>query len=267
VAVQWEGIAAGEALADLANRLGQPIWRTEAGRRRAGRTRVHLVARHLTGFQAICVLCRLAGLEWTVIDGVVAVTDAESTPAAWRLSSLAIRSRVLRAPPTGVRGQVGKDTADLDLVDVTIATATARLSEAYGLNLWLPDEVRTRQTLISLQGKAMPVGDAIAAVARQLGVRPTEADGVVWLLPDGLTERVLGSQPARASSRRGGDRRLGSSWIRLREGDLAAEGWGRDIRAVRQRGFLKEGKREAEGSAGSGRKDVTTGRARPAIPR
>ncbi len=265
VAVRWEGIPASEALADLANRLGQPIWRTETGRQRASQTRVHLVARHLTGFQAICVLCRLAGLRWTVIEGVVAVTDAESAPAAWRLSSLAIRLRALRDPPTGVRVRVGKETADLDLVDATIAAATARLSEAYGLNLWLPDKVRTSQVLISLQGKAVPVADAIAAMARQLRVRPTQADGVVWLLPDQLGQRLFDSQPVRDSARRVGDGSFESGWVRLREGDLAAEGWARDVRAVRQRRWLKEGK--GASGAGAGHKSVKTGAARAAIPR
>ncbi len=235
LAVQWEDLSAAEALADLANRLGQPIWTSDNVRQQASQTRVRLVARHLTGDQALSALCRLAAWDWTWTDGAIAVTVASHTPSGWRMRSAALRSHVVRERPQRARVSAREATADLDLVDATATAAAARLTEAYGLNLWLPEPVRNRQVLITLRGQSMPAADAVAGLARQLGTQPVEADGVVWLLSDDLAGTFGNARPTTAPTGKvvvsAGPKRR---WTTLRAGAVTAEGWSDEIGAVRR---------------------------------
>ena len=246
VAVQWQGATSAQVVADLADRLGRPIWMTDAARRRAGRTRVRFAARHLTGFQAVSALCRLAGLRWLVIDGAIVLTDATRTPGAWRLASRALRLRVLAEHPQWARAHAGRSAADLDLVDTTPSAALARLGDAYQLDLWMSEAVRSGQTLVTPRGVAIPLKQAIAEFARQLAVRAVDSDGVIWLLardePGSVVEGAFAEEAGPGVPER---ETVGQAdrWIRLRAATIIAEGRADDIRAVRQwRGAHGEGR-------------------------
>ena len=72
------------------------------------------------------------------------------------MRSAALRLHVVRERPQRTGGSAREATADLDLVDATATAAVARLTDAYALNLWLPEPVRDRQVLITLRGRSVP---------------------------------------------------------------------------------------------------------------
>jgi hypothetical protein len=235
IAVQWRDLAADVALVELSTRLGQPVWASAAASRQARETRISLLVKHLNGFQAVCLLCRMADLEWVAVDNVIAVTVAKRTPISWRSGARALRSRVLRAHPEWGRARVGNAAADLDLLDVTVESAMSRLSEAYGVDLWAPQRVWASQTLITLRGKGIPRSRALALLAEQVGVRAVEADGAIGLVP-----KSSGTVRTRPASIEGkgvptfADGDASGKWITLKERNVSAEGWAEDIEAVRQ---------------------------------
>jgi len=227
--LKWEGITAADAFADLSNRTMQPIWMTDAARQESAQARVHLVARSLNGFQALSVLCRMAGLEWLMVEDVVAVAPAASTPTVWRLGGANLRSRVLGDHPDWNRATPGKPTADVDLVDVTATVAAGQLSETYGLSLVLHGVLRTSQKLITLQGRSVPAREAVSELARQLGAQVREELGVVWLSPPLAHGGAAISQPVRLDTEPPRSR----VWRSVQAGQVTAEGWADEIDAMR----------------------------------
>ncbi len=232
--VQWEDVPATKALGLLVNQFQRPIWTSDRARQRASQTRVHLVARHLVAFQVLNVLCRMAGLHWTLCDGVVAVTDAARTPRSWQASARALRSRLLAEHPACARTHVGNPTADLDLVDVTASAAIDRVQEAYELSLWAPKPVRTRQVLVTLRGKAMPIAETMTSLSQQLGVRAVAADGLFWLLPAAQAKSLEMPAPTSQATAPLVERADAGSreWTTLKTGRVTAVGWADDIRGV-----------------------------------
>jgi hypothetical protein len=237
VAVHWQGIAAADALADLANRIGKPIWTSDLARQRVRETPLTMTARHLTGLGALNVVCRLVGLNWTLVDGVVAISDVRETPSAWKLVGEAIRSAVDGSRPGWSKPIVEHTTADLDLVDVSIATAVEQIAEAYGLSLWVSDDVRSRQELITLKGEAVPMTVAITTLEERLQVRALESDGVIWLVPAdaaGSFQQPANTAPPAERPTTGTHVSQGNEWVRLNNGAVAAEGWEQDVYAAQE---------------------------------
>jgi hypothetical protein len=228
--IQWEGVAAASARGDLTNALERPIRLAESASQQYSQIRLHLVGRRLNGFQALGAFCRMTGLDWTPIEGAIVLTKPDRTPAVWRSVGRAWRTRLLREHPEWSRAHVGKPAADLDLVDVTSMAAAARLAGAYDVNVSLSTEVATSQTLVSITGRSMAVGEALSELSRQLDTQVLEQDGIFWIgtaeRKDHPVEPLEAPREVRQSTSR--------LWQSVRTDVFTAEGWPEEISAVRE---------------------------------
>ncbi len=229
VAVVWDGIPAVDALADLADRLQQPIWMADNIRQQCGKTQVYFSARHLNGFQLMGVLCRIAGLNWAPSEGVVVLTDSSKTPTAWRLSGAACKARILKDHPEWSRVDAARSSADLDLVDVTPSAAVAALGTAYSVPVWLDPRLSESQSLVTVRGQAVPLAKAMEEFAAQLNAQLVQADGVYWVQAEVRAPRLpsITTRVGRSSASEG------RVWQSLDNGASRAEGWTDEIQPVR----------------------------------
>ncbi len=229
VEASWADVTASQAVIDLANQLGRPIWMSDAARQHAARTRIHFTGRGLNGYQALSALCCLADLHWIIAEDLAAITPLAATPMGWRLIGFAYRARIRKEHPEWERARVAKPTADLDLVDATPMAATDVLGEAFSTNIGILGHAQPNQKLVSLQRQGINVAGAVAELARQLDVRVLEAAGIFWLVfRESLKESEIGSNPARQPMRRP----MSRAWKTLRSGSVEAAGWADEIAAI-----------------------------------
>ncbi|MBN1346910.1 MAG: hypothetical protein JXQ73_29745 [Phycisphaerae bacterium] len=236
IAVQWENVPAVQAITDLATRFNQPMWTSEAARRRIEESRVHLTARHLTGYQALSALCRIVRLDWAMADRVVVLTTPQETPSLWRAGVRGLRRLALRQRPDWGQARVETRTASLDIVDATVSAAGAKLSEAYGLNLWVSDEVRASQALLTIEGSSVDVSEAIQKLAEQCKACVLEQEGVFWVGSRDGSDVAGGQQVALATSQAapGAMPSESHSWVTIEGGAVTVDGFADDIEAVRR---------------------------------
>jgi hypothetical protein len=230
VSVRWLDISAAEALADLANQIRQPIWTTDGARARSAGCRVRFEAKRLNGYQAMNALCRMSGLSWTIMEDLIAVTLSEATPASWRASSALLQKRQLREHPDWAPAPVGNAKADLDLVDASPGAAADCLAGVFLTNLFVSRDLRSSQGLVTLRGSGLSAAQAIEEIARQLGVKVVQVDGVFWL-GAGDSPRPIPATQGRSPD--AGPTRSGI-WTVVRSGALTAEGGLDDIQAVQK---------------------------------
>ncbi len=207
--INWTGQPLGEAVQELAARIGVPYVLDASVTNEMMARRVRLVASHLTGRQAFRWTLRSVGLEGVLVDGAMVVAQPERLPAAWRLARELTtpgnatgvhEGSMVRTATDGLWQAARARRADLAWVDVPLTRVAREVSMAFGIDVAFDPRVAGEQGLVRLEGSALPLDAVLEAFREQLHASGRYEDGILWVEPAGAANSRPASEPSETTS-------------------------------------------------------------------